>query len=135
MTKIKEINQLHRQAMAFANDAYAADLKGDLSTAASLFSKAFESESRAAYLLKDDFDAEPSRSVLCRSAASLGVDCGEFREAERLVAIGLMGNPPEEICEELREVYYSVPRAASFAITNGHNNTVSIGNVGNGSRT
>jgi hypothetical protein len=118
MTKIKEINQLHRQAMTFANEAYAADLKGDLSTALSLFTNAFEFESRAAYMLKDDYDAEPSRSVLCRSAASLGVDCGEFRKAERLVAMGLMGNPPEEICEELRDVLEKIHFSRHLGLRN-----------------
>lgn len=118
MTKIKEINQLHREAMSYANDAYAADLKGDLATASSLFSKAFEFESRAAYMLKDDYDAEPSRSVLCRSAASLGVDCGEFREAERLVAVGLMGDPPEEICEELRDVLEKIHFSRHLGLRN-----------------
>ncbi len=59
-------------------------------------------------LLKDDLGSEPSRAVLFRSAASLGIDCGEFREAERMVALGLTGNPPENICDELRDVLEKV---------------------------
>ena len=31
--------------------------------------------------------AEPTRSVLLRSAASLAIDCGEQRDAERLIAL------------------------------------------------
>ena len=30
--------------------------------------------------------------------------CQEFREAERLIAHGLSGNPPFEIAEELRDL-------------------------------
>jgi hypothetical protein len=41
---------------------------------------------------------------LLRSAATLALDCGEYRQAERLASIGLAGNPPAEIAVELREV-------------------------------
>ena len=39
-----------------------------------------------------------------RSAASLALQCQQFREAERLIATALSGNPPVEIAEELREL-------------------------------
>jgi hypothetical protein len=52
-----------------------------------------------------DLSAEPTRSVLHRSAAALAVECGEAREAERLIAVALAGNPPEEIAEELRDLW------------------------------
>ena len=49
-------------------------------------------------------ESEPTRSVLHRSAASLAFRCGEYREAERLIARALLGNPPEEIADELRRL-------------------------------
>ena len=60
-------------------------------------------------LLMTDYDMEPSRSVLFRSAASLilsypTISKQEFRAAEKMVAFGLIGNPPDAILEELREV-------------------------------
>jgi hypothetical protein len=43
-----------------------------------------------------------------RSAASLALNAGLFRDAERMVAIGLSGNPPEPIADELRNVYENI---------------------------
>jgi hypothetical protein len=66
--------------------------------------KAFQAEREAAELLFGALDEEPSRSVLYRSAAVLALECREGREAERLAASGLAGNPPDDIAAELREV-------------------------------
>jgi hypothetical protein len=65
-------------------------------------------EKRAALLSSKYEDYEPTRSVLLRSAASLAIDCGEFREAERLIAAALSGSPPEEIADELRDLLEQV---------------------------
>ncbi|MCO6454150.1 MAG: hypothetical protein J5I93_02440 [Pirellulaceae bacterium] len=108
MTKVAQINLLHEEAMTLAGQAFHADLHGDYSAAEELFRKAFDLERRGAMLLADDTGSEPTRSVLLRSAASLAVDCREFREAERLVAIGLSGNPPHEIADELRDLLETV---------------------------
>jgi len=108
MTKATQVNALHNRAMELAGRAFHADVHGDYSTAETLFRDAFEEERQAALLLADDTDAEPTRSVLLRSAATLAVDCREFREAERLVALGLSGSPPAELCEELRDVLETV---------------------------
>jgi hypothetical protein len=66
---------------------------------------AFEQESQAAALVVDVIDAEPTRSVLHRSAASLAIDCGELQAAERLITTALSGNPPAEIAAELRDLF------------------------------
>ena len=102
-----EINALHSQAMDAAGRAFHSDLHGDFATAETLFREAFEAERRAALLVADS-DAEPTRSVLLRSAASLALDCHEYREAERLIAIGLAGNPPTPISDELRDLLETV---------------------------
>jgi hypothetical protein len=47
---------------------------------------------------------EPSRSVLCRSAASLAHEVGALQLASHLVQIGLAGRAPDDIGEELREL-------------------------------
>lgn len=111
MSIVATINKLHKEAMEAANEAYIADLHSDFGRAEALFRVAFEKEREAALLLKDDSDTEPTRSVLFRSAATLGIDCREFREAERLIAIGLAGDPPQQLCEELRDaletIYFS----------------------------
>jgi hypothetical protein len=111
MTTPSQINALHNKAMELAGRAFHADLHGEYAAAESLFREAFDAERQAALLLVDDTSAEPTRSVLLRSAATLAVDCHEYREAERLVALGLSGNPPTEIGDELRDllekVYFS----------------------------
>jgi hypothetical protein len=105
---MSKINDLHDQAMEAADQAFLARRKGFIDNANILSRKAFEYEVQAAEILRDDFEAEPSRSVLYRSAASLAMECGEIREAERLISVALIGNPPYEIAEELRNLMEDV---------------------------
>lgn len=90
--------------MAVADEAFIARHRGDSKLAKTLTRRAFELEVAAAELVREDLSAEPTRSILYRSAASLAMEIGELREAERLIAIALTGNPPQEIAEELREL-------------------------------
>jgi hypothetical protein len=64
-----------------------AKLKSNLALAEQLFKQAFEKELPAAFLIASNLEAEPTRSVLHRSVATLAIDCGEMRTAERLIAI------------------------------------------------
>ena len=100
-----EINRLHDEAMNLAELATVAKVKGDIQQADELFHKAYDNEARAANLMIEVSSPEPTRSVLFRSAASLAIDCNELREAEKLIATGLSGNPPHEIAEELRDLF------------------------------
>ena len=50
-----------------------------------------------------------------RSASTLALQCGELREAERLAAHALSGNPSEETTEELREIIQEVYASARQA--------------------
>ena len=101
-------NLLHQRAMEAADEALAARARGEVDRASILSRRAFEDERAAALLVADDESAEPSRSVLLRSAATLAVECGELREAERLIGRALAGNPPAEIAEELRDLLEQV---------------------------
>jgi len=102
---MKNVQQLHEKAMDLAEMALVAKLKGESQRANQLFRQAYENEAQAANLMLDKSAPEPTRSILYRSAASLALDCKKFREAEKLIGAGLAGNPPEEIAEELRELY------------------------------
>ena len=51
---------------------------------------------------------EPGLSILYRSAASLAIQCGRYREAEQLIAKALSGNPTEEIARELRQLLQNI---------------------------
>ena len=104
------IDVLHQKSMELADEAFYAKKKQDLKIAQDQYLKAFEYEKAAAMLLVNEYAQEPSRSVLFRSAASLLLNLpfatGEhYRQAEKMVACGLSGNPPEEIASELREIW------------------------------
>jgi hypothetical protein len=105
---MNQIQELHQQAMDFAEVAFTAKLKGDLEQASQLNRQAFEKEAKAAGLLAANLDAEPTRSILHRSAATLAIDCGELQTAEKLIATALTGNPPQEIAEELKDLFIQI---------------------------
>jgi hypothetical protein len=105
---MKAVAALHREAMDLAEAAFNASVRGERDQASELFRAAYEKERAAAEQLKDSYDLEPSRSVLFRSAASLALDCEEWRQAERLIALGLAGDPPDEIADELRDLLEQV---------------------------
>ena len=101
MTNIK---QIHRQAMELSDLALLERMKGSPEAAARYLQSAYELESEAADTLLNELGAEPSRSVLYRSAATLAKDCGRLAEAEKLVHRALAGNPPADIADELRDL-------------------------------
>jgi hypothetical protein len=105
---MKEISQLHQDAMSLIDDSAFAKLKGEAEKAKVFLREAFEKEKRAAELVAPYITLEPTRSVLHRSAATMALDCGEIREAERLISIALSGDPPFEIAEELRDLLEDV---------------------------
>ena len=105
---MSQIQELHKQAMDLAEAAFTAKLRGDLKQASQVSRQAFEKESQAAALIANQLDAEPTRSVLHRSAATLAIDCGELQAAKRLIAIALSGNPPQEIAQELKDLFIKI---------------------------
>jgi hypothetical protein len=105
---MSQIQVLHQQAMDLAEAAAVARLRNAPEQAVQLTRQAFEQEFQAAALIASKLDAEPTRSVLHRSAASLAIECGELRTAERLIAIALSGNPPLEIAEELKDLFIQI---------------------------
>lgn len=103
---MSNVLELHHKAMEWAEEGQFQLDGGDQSGARASFRKAMEFERQAAYATKED--AEPDRSVLFRSAASLALDCNELRVAEQLLAMALSGYPPEEIAEEIRDLLEQV---------------------------
>ena len=99
------VNQLHHKAMDLAHQAVMAEKQQQNAKAKAYYKDAFESEKQAAMTLMFDFSKEPSRSVLFRSAAFLAIKAKLYREAERMAAFGLCGNPPDEIANELRDAF------------------------------
>jgi hypothetical protein len=105
---MRQIQVLHQQAMDLAEAATVARLRGLIEQAAQLTRQAFEQETQAASLIANTLEAEPTRSVLHRSAASLAIECGELQTAERLITTALSGNPPSEIAEELKDLFIQI---------------------------
>ncbi len=90
--------------MDISTEAFRAQKRNDPAAAKKLFLQAFQLEREAALLVKDVPDHELSKAILFRSAAWIAFHAEEYREAERMAAYGLMGNPPELLVKELREV-------------------------------
>jgi hypothetical protein len=86
----------------------------------------FRFNEQAAALIANQLDAEPTRSVLHRSAANLAVNCGELTAAERLIATALSGNPPSEIAEELKDLFIQINLVEHL----GHEVIITTTNVG-----
>ena len=105
---MKSIEALHNEAMDLAELALIAKNRDDRDEFLKLSRDAFALEKKAAFAISQDFAMEPTRSILCRSAASLALDCGEYREAEKLISLALWGNPPENMAEELRDLLETV---------------------------
>jgi tetratricopeptide (TPR) repeat protein len=96
--------QIHKEAMAkvkLANEA----LKGnDPFAYENMLADALLLEKEAAYLLANEYDSEPTRSVLFRSAASIANNLGAYADAIELIKTALNGNPHYEVREELLEL-------------------------------
>ena len=104
------VNNLHQRAMELADEAFYAKRREEFDKAQAKYLEAFEYEKGAAMLLVNNLSQEPTRSVFFRSAASLLLNLPypeqtHFRDAERMIAFGLSGNPPAEIAAELREIW------------------------------
>ena len=102
------IQELHTRAMELADQADLQKRQGNVDNALHLYEQSFEVEREAACQAQQHHVGEPTESVLFRSAASLAYSIKNYREAERLICMGLAGNPPAEIAEELRSLYDAV---------------------------
>jgi hypothetical protein len=91
----------HDKAMNLSQDALVLQLTGKTGFV-DMYAESFEYEQKAAMFYLNDMGKEPTRSVLFRSAASLAIKCNKFSDAERLIDMGLSGNPPEIIVAELK---------------------------------
>jgi len=101
-----EFMNLHERAMELAQKGLLFQSQGRQNEALLVFREAFDAEKKVA--LKSKIAEEPLRSILFRSAVTLGVDCKAWREAENLIYIALSGQPPESIRQELKGLLQKV---------------------------
>ena len=102
------VRELHNKAMELAQRAVVLRHEGSLDEAEECSRKALEYESEAASLIELSESSEPTRSVLYRSAASLALQAKDFTTAQRLIANGLSGYPPNDIEQELRQLFEQI---------------------------
>ena len=105
MSKLQEI---HKKAMDLAEQADLAKLRGHTEQVQDFLRQALSLELEAAHMIADDLAAEPTRSVLHRSAASLAIECDELQTAEKLIARALAGSPPSDVEEELKDLFLQI---------------------------
>src|SRR5579864_3981500 len=105
---IRRAEELHGQAMEYADRALSCRLAGREAEARELLKAAFEHERQAADAVADLQDLEPTRSVLHRSAATVAMELGDIAAAERLLHRALAGDPPQWIGEDLRDLLEQV---------------------------
>ena len=114
---MSKVQELHQQAMDLVEQAELRKLSGDTNQAREILQQALKLEVEAAQMTADNVAAEPTRSVLHRSAASLAVECGELQTAEKLIAVALGSTPPVDVANELKDLYHSNIFAQVFGTT------------------
>lgn len=99
------INEHHDAAMDFTHFALLERARGNTEEAAALFERALENELAAIRDMEERGRfAEPTYSVLHRSAGTLALDCKNYCLAEQLAANGLAHAEHPEIAQELRDL-------------------------------
>ncbi|MFK7951098.1 MAG: hypothetical protein AB8G11_26190 [Saprospiraceae bacterium] len=104
MNKSQKVTNLHNQAMEIAEEGYFTQREGDKTTADKHFKTAYELEKSAAMLLIDDFDIEPTRSILFKGAAQLAFNFGDYRAMEQMIGFALTGNPDKATTLALKQL-------------------------------
>ena len=96
------VNDLHHQAMEYADAALREQRARNADNAAGLFAQAAECELAAIAAMEEP--VEPTYSVLHRSAASMAMNARRYRWAEQIAAKALAQEPHPEIAEEMRDL-------------------------------
>jgi hypothetical protein len=102
---MSQIQALHEAAMDLAELADVAKLNGEMVTRQDLLRQALDKAVMAAAQIAPQIDAEPTRSLIHRSAASLAIELEEFKIAETMITTALAGHPPSDVAEDLRDLF------------------------------
>lgn len=102
---MKDIRTIHIQAIELVKKANSHMENGNIEEYLSLVNKAYILEEEAAMELVSEMNAEPTRSIIFRSAANLAYLSGNYKEAEKLIHFALAGNPFDELKIELLDLF------------------------------
>lgn len=94
--------------MLLASEAILLKKENKFKESKSIFLDACNLEFKAASLVENLAENEPSRSILYLSAASLAWRGEDFKFAERLIAEAMNGYPPEQVKNDLRQLLAKV---------------------------
>jgi hypothetical protein len=95
---------LHQQAMELAQDALTESEQGHPASAHLLYAQALPLEIDAASQMEKIPEAEPTRSILYLSAATLAYHVGDMPLAKKLIGEALSGDPPPRVEHDLFEL-------------------------------
>lgn len=114
---MKDIRSIHGRAMEFMRIARQDLENRDKESYLKNTKAAFDLEQEAAYALLSNFESEPTRSVLFRSAANLAYNLGQYDQAEKLIYQALSGSPHAEIRAELLSLKESIDLAYGLELS------------------
>ena len=100
---MSSVRELHNRAMSLVDDAIHERKYGNTERSLALFRQGLESEMGALDLLPEQSGL--GWSILIRSAATLALDCEDYRLAEKLASTALAGDPHPEVIDEIRDVW------------------------------
>ena len=92
---------LHDKAMEFVDESKLAKMEGNDSAAKSFLQKAFFLEKEAALSTPSDKNTSFAKYLYLRSAAYLAYDVGYLLDALQFTLLGLSGNPPTYVAQQL----------------------------------
>jgi tetratricopeptide (TPR) repeat protein len=114
---MKDVRSIHGRAMEFMRIAKQDLENRDKENYLKNTQSAFELEQEAAFMLLRNFESEPTRSVLFRSAANLAYNLGQYDQAEKLIYQALSGSPHAEIKAELLSLKDSIELAYGLELS------------------
>lgn len=112
---MSNVREIHIKAMSLVNQSMSIENIVDKNI---LLKQALELEIEAAMVLFNNFEAEPTRSVLFRSAATIAFNVGEIDTCERMIFCGLSSEKiPLEVKDELLAVKEKLEEMKSLQIS------------------
>jgi hypothetical protein len=115
---MSSVRDIHKKAMALINESMT---KENVHEKNVLLKEALSLEVEAAMTLYNKFDAEPTRSVLFRSAATIAFNVNDFETCERMIFCGLSSSKiPIETKEELLTVKENLDEMKNLEINNSY---------------
>jgi hypothetical protein len=102
--EILTVRQLHEAAMQAAQQALIHQVLGNHDAAEEYNMAAMRLEELAAHQVPESAEAQPTRGILYRSAATLALRAGEPDRAMFLIEEGLKQEPPLWVQKELMEL-------------------------------